>query len=202
MLPRGQAHRRTIGQMGERAERALASRRMMRLMEVQVRRRLACTSPETIETRNDALIQLTSGEGQSPASLKGPYVVKMRTSAAIIISELSFHPANLGMTRFVFRRPTISKTRVLCVFGLAEGQEMRNKIFYIVQAYEAGRRGIVRAGVPIEARTPEDAERIAKRLSIIRFGAVAFSRDADTDNKDLDKPTIIASFGQVPEGVF
>ncbi|MDR6955787.1 hypothetical protein J2X65_005170 [Ancylobacter sp. 3268] len=78
---------------------------------------------------------------------------------------------------------------------------MNKKTFYVVQAYETGKRGVISVGTPIEARTSEDATRIAKRLSIIRLGAVAFSRDTGSDEKSLGKPIIIASFGRVPEAV-
>ncbi|MCB4769610.1 hypothetical protein LGR54_13410 [Ancylobacter sp. Lp-2] len=78
---------------------------------------------------------------------------------------------------------------------------MNKKTFYVVQAYETGRRGVISVGIPIEARTSEDAARIAKRLSIIRLGAIAFSRDTGSDEKGLGKPVIIASFGRVPETV-
>ncbi|GAB3644443.1 hypothetical protein KHC28_23940 [Ancylobacter sonchi] len=76
---------------------------------------------------------------------------------------------------------------------------MNKKTFYVVQAYETGKRGVTSVGIPIEARTSEDATRIAKRLSIIRLGAIAFSRDSGSDENSLSKPVIIASFGQVPE---
>ncbi|WP_281418555.1 hypothetical protein [Ancylobacter oerskovii] len=32
-------------------------------------------------------------------------------------------------------------------------------------------------------------------------GATAFSRDVDPESDDADEPVLIASFGQVPEGV-
>ena len=35
----------------------------------------------------------------------------------------------------------------------------------------------------------------------MRLGAIAFSKDVDPEGDDADEPVLIASFGQVPEGV-
>lgn len=78
---------------------------------------------------------------------------------------------------------------------------MAKKTFYAVQPFEAGKRGRIKAGVPMEARTAADAERIAKRISLVVAGAIAFSRDVDPESDDADPPVLIASFGEVPDGV-
>ncbi|GAB4073418.1 hypothetical protein GCM10028812_53760 [Ancylobacter sonchi] len=78
---------------------------------------------------------------------------------------------------------------------------MSKKTFYVVQPFEVGRRGAIRVGTPIEARSAIDAERIARRMSLSKVAVIAFSNEVDLDSGDSDLPIIIVSFGQVPEGV-
>lgn len=78
---------------------------------------------------------------------------------------------------------------------------MIKKTFYVVQPFEAGKRGRVKAGVPMEVRSAADAERVAKRMSLVKLGAIAFSTDVEPESGDADPPVLIASFGAVPEGV-
>ncbi|MFG1277212.1 hypothetical protein V5F34_08775 [Xanthobacter autotrophicus] len=76
---------------------------------------------------------------------------------------------------------------------------MAKKTFYVVQPFELGKRGALKAGAAVEARTAADAERIARRMAIVNAGAIAFSRDVDPESDDADPPVLIASFGQVPD---
>ena len=78
---------------------------------------------------------------------------------------------------------------------------MAKKTFYVVQPFTAGRRGALKAGQAREARSAADAERMAERLAAMAAGAVAFSREVDPEFGDADPPVLIASFGQVPDGV-
>ncbi|MDR6953821.1 hypothetical protein J2X65_003184 [Ancylobacter sp. 3268] len=78
---------------------------------------------------------------------------------------------------------------------------MSKKTFYVVQPFETGKRGAIKAGIPMEVRSAEDAERVARRLSLVKLGAVAFSREVDHESDDADEPILIASFGKVPEGM-
>ena len=78
---------------------------------------------------------------------------------------------------------------------------MTKKTFYVVQPFEAGRRGAIKAGIPMEVRSAADAERVARRISLVKLGAIAFSTDVEPESGDADPPVLIASFGQVPEAV-
>ncbi len=51
---------------------------------------------------------------------------------------------------------------------------MTKKTFYVVQPFEAQKRGRIKAGIPMEARDAEDADRKAKRFSLVKAGAIAF----------------------------
>ncbi|GLI23454.1 hypothetical protein GGQ86_003010 [Xanthobacter flavus] len=77
---------------------------------------------------------------------------------------------------------------------------MAKKTFYVVQPYELGKRGVLKAGVPMEVRTADDAMRVAKRMALVKAGAVAFSRAVDPETEDADEAVLIGSFGAVPEG--
>lgn len=78
---------------------------------------------------------------------------------------------------------------------------MAKKTFYVVQPFTSGRRGALVAGQAREARSAADAERIAERLAGMAAGVIAFSRDVDPEFGDADPPVLIASFGQIPDGV-
>jgi len=78
---------------------------------------------------------------------------------------------------------------------------MAKKTMFVVQPFEAGRRGMVVPGIPMEVRDAEDAERVARRMSLVKLGAIAFSTKVETESGDAEPPVLIASFGAVPEGV-
>ncbi|MDF2809354.1 MAG: hypothetical protein K0S56_385 [Microvirga sp.] len=78
---------------------------------------------------------------------------------------------------------------------------MTKKTFYVVQPFEAGKRGRIKAGIPMEVRSAEDAERVAKRLSLVKAGAIAFSTEVEPESGDAEPPVLIASYGEVPEGM-
>lgn len=78
---------------------------------------------------------------------------------------------------------------------------MAKKTFYVVQPFEAGKRGALKAGIPMEVRSAADAERVAARISLTKPGAIAFSTDVEPESGDADPPILIASFGQVPDGI-
>ena len=78
---------------------------------------------------------------------------------------------------------------------------MTKTTMFAAQPFEAGKRGKVLAGVPMEARDAEHAERIAKRMSFVKLGAIAFSTEVEIESGDAEPPVMIASFGAVPEGV-
>lgn len=78
---------------------------------------------------------------------------------------------------------------------------MAKKTFYVVQPFFAGKRGALKAGLPMEVRNAADAERIALRMSLVKLGAIAFSTDVEPESGDAEPPVLIASFGQVPDGI-
>ncbi|MBS9476203.1 hypothetical protein [Ancylobacter radicis] len=78
---------------------------------------------------------------------------------------------------------------------------MPKKTFFVVQPFEAGKRGALKPGQAMEVRTAEDADRVARRMSLIKKGAIAFSREVDPESDDADAPVLIASYGEVPDGV-
>ncbi|MFG1395159.1 hypothetical protein [Xanthobacter agilis] len=78
---------------------------------------------------------------------------------------------------------------------------MARKTFYVVQPYELGKRGALKASAPMEARSAEHAQRMAQRTAATKAGAIAFSREVDPESDDAEPPVLIASYGRVPEGV-
>lgn len=78
---------------------------------------------------------------------------------------------------------------------------MAKRTFYVVQRFEAGKRGAIRPGQPMEAQTAEHADRMAQRLGSTKLGAIAFSRDVDPETDDADGPVLISTYGQVPDGI-
>lgn len=78
---------------------------------------------------------------------------------------------------------------------------MSKKTFFVVQPFEAAKRGRIKAGIPMEARSAADADRVAKRLSLVKAGAIAFSTEVEAESGDAEPPVLIASYGAVPDGV-
>lgn len=76
---------------------------------------------------------------------------------------------------------------------------MAKKTLYVVQPYELGKRGALKAGVPLEVRTADDAMRVAERMALVKAGAVAFSRAVDAESEDADEPELIGRFGTTPD---
>jgi len=77
---------------------------------------------------------------------------------------------------------------------------MTKETFYVVQPFEAGKRGKMKAGVPMEVRSAADADRVAKRMSMDKLGAIAFSADVEPESGDAEPPVLIATYGEVPDG--
>lgn len=78
---------------------------------------------------------------------------------------------------------------------------MSKKTFFVVQPFEKHKGKKLKAGVPIEVRTAEEADRKAQRLSLSKAGAVAFSMEVEPESGDAEAPVLIGSYGEVPEGV-
>ncbi|MGO9357581.1 MAG: hypothetical protein ACLP1D_07875 [Xanthobacteraceae bacterium] len=76
---------------------------------------------------------------------------------------------------------------------------MARETVYLVQAFNAGKGGNLKADAPIPCRTVEGARRTAERLALSKVGVVAFSSSGDAEMGDYDdEPTVFFRAGQVP----
>lgn len=76
---------------------------------------------------------------------------------------------------------------------------MARETVYLVQAFNAGKGGHLKADTPIPCRTAEGARRTAGRLALSKVGVVAFSSTGDAETGDYDdEPTVFFRTGQVP----
>ena len=76
---------------------------------------------------------------------------------------------------------------------------MARETTYLVQAFNAGKGGHLKADTPIPCRSAEGARRTAESLALTKAGVVAFSTSADAEMGDYDdEPSIIFRTGQLP----
>jgi hypothetical protein len=76
---------------------------------------------------------------------------------------------------------------------------MTRETTYFVQAFNAGKRGDLKADAPIACKSATGALRTAERLALSKFGVVAFSSTGDPEMGDYDdEPTVIFRNGQFP----
>jgi len=76
---------------------------------------------------------------------------------------------------------------------------MARETSYLVQAFEAGRGGNLKAGAPIACKTESGALRTAERLALSKMGVIAFSSTGAPEMGDYDdKPTVIFRQGELP----
>ena len=76
---------------------------------------------------------------------------------------------------------------------------MARETVYLVQAFNAGKGGSLKADAPIPCRTVEGARRTAERLALSKAGVVAFSSTGDAETGDYDdEPTVFFRTGLVP----
>ncbi|OYX93248.1 MAG: hypothetical protein B7Y78_08805 [Caulobacter sp. 35-67-4] len=77
---------------------------------------------------------------------------------------------------------------------------MAKKIFYVVQPYDAAKRGNgLKAGAAMEVASEAEARRKAERLAPLREGVVAFAASADVELGDYDEnPDILFKAGRLP----
>ena len=73
--------------------------------------------------------------------------------------------------------------------------------YYVVQAFQTGKRGVLIADQPREAKGVDHALALAERLAESRAGVIAFSRAGDPDTGDYDDAEILARHGVVPEAL-
>jgi hypothetical protein len=76
---------------------------------------------------------------------------------------------------------------------------MARETIYLVQAFNAGKGGHLKADAPIPCRSAEGARRTAERLASSKAGVVAFSSTGDAEMGDYDdEPTVFFRTGQLP----
>jgi len=76
---------------------------------------------------------------------------------------------------------------------------MARETVYLVQAFNTGKGGQLKADTPIPCRTAEGARRTAERLALTKIGVVAFSSSGDAEMGDYDdEPTVFFRTGQLP----
>ena len=71
--------------------------------------------------------------------------------------------------------------------------------YFVVQSFARGNKGSISADAPIEARSRDQAQRLAERLSASKAGVVAFSRTGDPTTGDYEDAVIICLYGTVPD---
>jgi hypothetical protein len=77
---------------------------------------------------------------------------------------------------------------------------MARETVYLVQAFNAGKGGNLKADAPIKCRSVEGARRTAERLALTKLGVVGFSSSGDAESGDYDdEPTVFFRTGQLPD---
>jgi hypothetical protein len=76
---------------------------------------------------------------------------------------------------------------------------MARETVYLVQAFNAGKGGNLKADAPVACKTAEGARRTAERLALSKLGVVAFSSTGDAETGDYDdEPTVFFRAGRLP----
>ena len=69
---------------------------------------------------------------------------------------------------------------------------------FLVQAFNNGKGGHLKANAPVACRSADAARRTAERLSLNNLGVVAFSVTSDSETGDYDdQPTVFFRAGQL-----
>jgi hypothetical protein len=74
--------------------------------------------------------------------------------------------------------------------------------YFVVQAYQRGKKGMLIADQPKNARDLSHCEMMAERLSRTSASVVAFSRTGDPESGEWDDAVILARFGEVPSELY
>lgn len=76
---------------------------------------------------------------------------------------------------------------------------MARETSYVVQAFDTGRGGRLKADTPIACKSEAGALRMAERLAESKRGVIAFSSTGDAELGDYDEePKIIFRSGETP----
>lgn len=71
--------------------------------------------------------------------------------------------------------------------------------YFVVQTFQKGRKGVLIADQPRQARDEGHCKYLAERLSHGAQAVVAFSRRGDPTSGDWEDAVILAQYGQVPD---
>ncbi|HEU5019654.1 MAG TPA: hypothetical protein VFT69_16975 [Pseudolabrys sp.] len=71
--------------------------------------------------------------------------------------------------------------------------------YFVVQTFQKGKRGMLIADQPRQARDQGHCEFLAERLSHSNAAVVAFSRRGEVESGDWEDAIILAQYGQIPE---
>jgi hypothetical protein len=76
---------------------------------------------------------------------------------------------------------------------------MTTETTFLVQAFNSGKGGHLKASTPVPCRSVDGARRTAERLSLSHLGVVAFSVTSDPETGDYDdQPKVFFRAGQLP----
>jgi hypothetical protein len=83
----------------------------------------------------------------------------------------------------------------------APNKEGRMETTYVVQGFEAGKKGALIALPAVACKTEEQALGRAERLRHRCAGVVAFAQSADAEIGEYADPVVLVTYGDVPEMV-
>lgn len=83
----------------------------------------------------------------------------------------------------------------------AKRETVAQLTYFVIQAYQAVKRGKISADEPIPARDHDHAMRMFERFKQSRAGVVAFRRTGDPTTGDWEDAVIIARHGTLPAEV-
>lgn len=73
-----------------------------------------------------------------------------------------------------------------------------NETIYVVQGFEAGKRGTLKAMQPMTFTTESQARSRAERMGATCVGVIAFEQTADVDAGEYADPVVLCRLGQLP----
>lgn len=71
--------------------------------------------------------------------------------------------------------------------------------YFVVQTFQRGKKGVLIADQPRQARDEAHCKYLAERMSESAHAVVAFSRRGEPSNGDWEDAVILAQYGQVPD---
>jgi hypothetical protein len=120
-----------------------------------------------------------------------------------VVCDIYTANGSLAAAEGVFNNRTICACFVLFTAQCLEAfpvclGEGRMLTYYVVQSYQAGKKGNLFADEPVAVSDLRHAQRLAERLSSSKVGVLAFSRTGDPATGEYQDAVVIVAFGQVP----